>query len=387
MTTSQNRKYLPAIDHMRAFAALLVMFYHGLELIGAKLAGHDNFDGARDWIYTWNPFAALVQEGHTGVTMFIVLSGFILSLGTIDRQMSYFKFIWARVLRLYPLLIVCLAAAVLTKPLGSVSLYTIFISLIPISVAGNLQSVFTVMFWAVTIEFQCYLLFPFVTRLANATGVKVIITLIIFTIALRFGVYWLQGGGSQRDLSYASIFGRFDQFLMGMFIARLHASGRLSFLNIRHLIASAILVLVSMTLFNQAGGAPADGYWKLLWPTYEAAMWACFIVAYLHTPLNPVNILSRIAAKVGEISYSSYLWHFAIITGVIDLGWHIALTGLHRLDAVLTTAFIVLPLTLVVAFISYNVIELPFLKLRPKYILPKMNAVIGPEIVTTTGPL
>lgn len=310
------------------------MFYHGMELIGAKLSGHDNFDGARDWLTTWNPFAALIQEGHTGVTMFIVLSGFILSLGTINRQMSYFNFIWARVLRLYPLLIVCLAAAVLTKPLGSVSLYTIFISLIPISVAGNLQSVFTVMFWAVTIEFQCYLLFPFVTRLANIAGVKAILALIIFTIALRFGVYWLQGGGSQRDLSYASIFGRFDQFLMGMFIARLHASGRLSFLNTRHLAACAILVLASMTFFNQAGGGPADGYWKLLWPTYEAAMWACFIVAYLHTPLNSHNTLSRIAAKVGEISYSSYLWHFAIITGVM-----ISAGILHRLACTALTQF------------------------------------------------
>ena len=379
MTTSQNRQYLPAIDHLRAFAALLVMFYHGFQLIGAELAGQSNFDGARDWVYTWNPFAALIQEGHTGVTMFIVLSGFILSLGTIDRQMSYFKFIWARVLRLYPLLIVCLAAAVLTKPWGSVSLYTIFISIIPISVAGNLQSAFTVMFWAVTIEFQCYLLFPFATRLANAAGLKVIIALIVFTVALRFGVYWIQGGGSQRDLSYASIFGRFDQFLIGMLIARLHASGRLSFLNAWYLTASAALVLLSMTLFNYAGGLPGDGYWKLLWPTYEAAMWAFVIVAYLHTPLNPMLFMSKLAAKIGEISYSSYLWHFAIITAVVNLGWHIAFTGLPHIDAILTTACIVLPCTLVVAIISYQLIELPFLRLRPKYVLPK----IGAEAVST----
>ena len=188
MTNSPNRQYLPAIDHLRCFAALLVLFYHGFELLGAQLAGQVSFVGARDWVHTLNPFVALVQEGHSGVSLFIVLSGFILSLGTIDKGIAYFKFIWARVLRLYPLLIVCLAAAVLTKPWGSVSLYTIFISLIPISVAGNLQSVFTAMFWAVTIEFQCYLLFPFAMRLGNAYGVKALVGLILFTIALRFGV-------------------------------------------------------------------------------------------------------------------------------------------------------------------------------------------------------
>ena len=371
MTNSPNRQYLPAIDHLRCFAALLVLFYHGFELLGAQLAGQVSFVGARDWVHTLNPFMALVQEGHSGVSLFIVLSGFILSLGTIDKGIAYFKFIWARVLRLYPLLIVCLAAAVLTKPWGSVSLYTIFISLIPISVAGNLQSVFTAMFWAVTIEFQCYLLFPFAMRLGNAYGVKALVGLILFTIALRFGVYWLQGGGSQRDLSYASIFGRFDQFLTGMIAARLHVSGKLAGLRARHLLASATLVLLSLTAFNQAGGAPADGYWRLLWPTYEAAMWAIFIVTYFHAPLNPKYWISAIAAKMGEISYSSYLWHSVILAGVINMGLFLHITGQPHADAVLTTAFIVLPITLAVALISYQFVELPFLKLRPRYVLPK----------------
>jgi peptidoglycan/LPS O-acetylase OafA/YrhL len=371
VTTSPNRQYLPAVDHLRCFAALLVMFYHGFELLGAQLAEPASFDGPRDWVHTLNPFVALVQEGHSGVSLFIVLSGFILSLGTIDKGISYFKFIWARVLRLYPLLIVCLAAAVFAKPWGSVSLYTIFISLIPISVAGNLQSVFTTMFWAVTIEFQCYLLFPFAMRLGNAYGVKALVSLILFTLALRFGVYWLQGGGSQRDLSYASIFGRFDQFLMGMIAARLHVSGKLAGLRSVHWLGAAGLVLVSMLAFNQAGGAPTDGYWRLLWPTYEAAMWALFIATYFHAPLNPKYRLSAIAAKMGEISYSSYLWHFAILTGVINMGLFLHITGPPHGDAMLTTAFIVLPTTLAVALISHQFVELPFLNLRPRYVLPR----------------
>ncbi len=370
MTTSPNRQYLPAIDHLRAFAASLVLFYHGFELLGARIGGQADFSGARDWVYTLNPFVAFIQEGHSGVAMFIVLSGFILSLGTLGRRIEYFKFIWARTLRIYPLLVVCLAAAVLTKPWGTVSLYTIFISLIPLSVAGNLQSIFTVMFWAVTIEFQCYLLFPLVMWLSNRAGIRVIFAIIIFTIVLRFGVYWLQGGGSQRDLSYASIFGRFDQFLMGMLIARLHLAGKLSWLRPRHLLMSFACVLVSLTAYNQAGGAPADGYWKLLWPTYEAAMWAFLIVTYLYAPLNPKSMLSAVVAKIGEISYSTYLWHSAIILAALEFGLYLPVTGQPHIDAFISTALIIWPVTLAVGLLSYHLIELPFLRLRPKYVVP-----------------
>ena len=348
------------------------MFYHGFELLGARLNGESEFDGVRDWVFTLNPFVAFIQEGHSGVAMFIVLSGFILSLGTLGRRIEYFKFIWARTLRIYPLLIVCLAAAVLVRPWGSVSLYTIFISLIPLSVAGNLQSIFTVMFWAVTIEFQCYLLFPLVMWLSNRAGTRAIVALIIFTIVLRFGVYWLQGGGSQRDLSYASIFGRFDQFLIGMLIARLHVTGSFSWLRPRHLLMSCALVLVSLTAYNQAGGAPADGYWKLLWPTYEAAMWAALIITYLHAPLKPKSALSTVVARIGEISYSTYLWHSAIILAALDFAFYLPITGLPHLDAFISTALMIWPVTLMVGLLSYHLIEWPFLRIRPKYVLPAL---------------
>jgi hypothetical protein len=38
MTFSVNRKYIPEVDQIRAFAATLVLSYHCLQLIGAQLA-------------------------------------------------------------------------------------------------------------------------------------------------------------------------------------------------------------------------------------------------------------------------------------------------------------------------------------------------------------
>ena len=368
MTASPNRVYLPAIDQLRALAALLVLFYHSFELIGAQLAYHQDFDMQKNWIYTRNPLVALIQEGHSGVTLFIVLSGFILSLGAIGHGINYFKFIWARVLRLYPLLIVCFLAAVLMRPLGSVSLYQSFITLIPLGVEGNLQSVFTTMFWAVTIEFQCYVFFPLANRFSNAFGTRAILGLIVASIAIRVGVFHLQSSGTARDLSYASLFGRFDQFLMGMLAARLYVEGKLDWVGRKNLVMSSLLVLVALTGFNQAGGLPVDGYWKLFWPTVEAAMWAAFIVAYFKTFKDAQNLASRILAKLGEISYSSYLWHFAVVVGVVRLGLFVQITHHPYIDAVITAILVVLPPTLLIALVSYQVVEKPFLGWRPKYI-------------------
>jgi peptidoglycan/LPS O-acetylase OafA/YrhL len=85
MTVSPNRTYFPAIDQLRGFAATLVLFYHGLRLIGPHLGNSVESSSSNSWISSFNPFVALIEEGHTGVAMFIVLSGFILSLGPVDK--------------------------------------------------------------------------------------------------------------------------------------------------------------------------------------------------------------------------------------------------------------------------------------------------------------
>ena len=55
-----------------------------------------------------NPVISIIEEGYSGVALFIVLSGFILSLGAIGKVIDYRKFLTARVLRIYPMFMVCL---------------------------------------------------------------------------------------------------------------------------------------------------------------------------------------------------------------------------------------------------------------------------------------
>ena len=100
MTTSINRPYLPAVDQIRAIAALLVLFYHGFQLLGARLEYGVDFNPFQHWVRARNPILSIIEEGHTGVALFIVLSGFILSLGSVGHDIDYGRFLKARMLRI-----------------------------------------------------------------------------------------------------------------------------------------------------------------------------------------------------------------------------------------------------------------------------------------------
>lgn len=99
---SFNIKYIQEVDILRAFAASLIVMYHGFQLFSNDLLTLNNRP-TNDWIYTNNPIYALLIEGHTAVSLFMVLSGFILAYRSIDKEVDYYTFIKNRFLRIYPL--------------------------------------------------------------------------------------------------------------------------------------------------------------------------------------------------------------------------------------------------------------------------------------------
>jgi peptidoglycan/LPS O-acetylase OafA/YrhL len=55
MPASLNRKYIPEIDQLRAFAATLLLLYHGLRMIGAQLVYGAPYKGVEHWIHPSDP--------------------------------------------------------------------------------------------------------------------------------------------------------------------------------------------------------------------------------------------------------------------------------------------------------------------------------------------
>src|SRR4051812_2497918 len=113
---SSNIRYLPQVDHLRGVAALWVLLYHGTHIFSGTLTGKGIVLDEANWTYSRNPFWALIYEGHTAVSLFMVLSGFIFAYGAIGHRIHYGRFIGNRLLRIYPLYLTMIVLSLAIDP-------------------------------------------------------------------------------------------------------------------------------------------------------------------------------------------------------------------------------------------------------------------------------
>lgn len=361
---SPNWPYLPAVDHIRVFAALLVVVYHSLLSFGLRQGGGTG-DLFSNWPHTDNPLLAMLIEGHTGVGGFMVLSGFIFMQGTIGRDLNAGAFLRNRVLRIYPLYLTLLVFGACVHR-ADFALLPFLQSVLPLAnFAGAADyGAFTPLSWAVAVEFQFYLLFPLLLRLLQTHGAGLFLRLILFLILLRAAA--VLPGSNVVDLTYATIAGRLDEFLIGMlagaWFARRAAGGAAAG---PWLIAALPLFVGVIFLFHRAGGWPAHGLWKIVWPDIEGLAWAGFILTWLGAARWLPGLLSRALAAVGRTSYSIYLMHIMVVGMLRNYLPQLASSSTRT--TLLVIGLVVIPLVLAVAAFVYVTIEKPFMSLRKRY--------------------
>ena len=368
MATSKNIRYIPAIDHLRAFAALMVLLFHTvLTLIPVEFA---------HWPRVSNPFQVLIYEGHTGVALFLVLSGFIFTYGSAGREIEYKTFLLNRILRIYPLMIALTFIGV--SAYGErINATQVIESLLPVqNLHGTVANVplgnYNLLFWTISVEFQFYLIFPFLYRQLLRRGILGLAPLMVFLILARWSAYLL--GANPSEMSYYTIVGRLDQFLIGMIAAtvalRLNLAGWLRWF----LPLGLVGLLAALFLYNQAGGFPVAAGWKVFWPPVEASLWALIILGYLTLVAGRNGPISKALAALGTISYSMYLIHVAVIDTVKNYGLVFHFPHAPFLSALTTGLVCIFPLAVLVSTLSYHAIEKPFLELRRRYVEPPSNA-------------
>lgn len=363
---SPNIRYLPEIDHLRAFAALLIVFYHGQYLIGSKLAFDKPFT-QEQWAYSSNPLEAFLLEGHTAVALFLVLSGFIFTYGAYGKRIDYSAFITNRLLRIYPLYLLIIIAGLAFYP-QKFSVLALFATVLPFANMTPLDlGPMSAMFWAISVEFQCYLVFPLILAFVRVDEAKKFGLIIAMAVAMRLlGVLI---GANARDLSYYHLLGRIDQFILGM-LAAITLARYKDKKQFRILFPFAVLLVIAVVYgFHRLGGWPSVAAWKIFWPTVEGAIWAFLVVAYVGAGGRFPRWFSTPIGKIGEISFSIYLLHFPIIHGVVNRDLLIRITGHPARDAALNTLLVVVPLTTMLSLLTFHLIERPFLELRRKYLL------------------
>ena len=304
---------------------------------------------------------ALVEHGQVGVTLFMVISGFILSHIVSDADLDAPKFYLNRILRIYPLFIfiVALGYFVTPDPRETQTGIDFLLALLPISDLYRLHyGTYGGMMWSVAVELQFYLLFPFLWRLLRARGASVGLALLAFMIGTRTLAYL--SAGAAYTFGYFSLFGSIDAFVIGCL-------AQLAYTRLPKQLPTWISVVTLIAIVGMAHGelrSSLTGPSWILWPTLLSAAFAVLLVAYLKAPRAILG--SRFAAFVGRVSFSMYVWQYVVFEAI---GRFLPVGG--RLDTYLWDLLVACLAVFPVAVASYYVIERPFLELRVRYLKPK----------------
>lgn len=354
MRSSSGEHYI-ALDHIRALAVFLVFSWHFLhEGIGFPVA----FD------YTPSLFFfSIVDEGHTGVALFMTLSGYLFAKLLESRRVNYRAFFWNRLLRLGPLLAVALVIGSVKQAYRGLSLYDYALSILQGIVLPTLPNGG----WSLTVEFHFYLLLPALLLLSRRSRFF-LAGLLLCAVTGRYLLH--QYNGEVQSLAYLTLIGRIDQFLLGIlafhyrqFFARQHAV----------LLCTFLLFSLVYWQFDIQGGYyhnPSYPSPSLIWvvlPTLEGLAYAIGIAYYDQLNIPTTTFASRLISRIGCYSYSIYLLHFYFVFHAARFV-HNNIIDLSNFYVALAASAVCFSCMIPIGYLSYRFIESPFLKYRRPYL-------------------
>lgn len=361
-----HKNYLDRLDIIRGIGALLVVYRHFYDSF------LPSFNTSK-----W-PFglSIIAEGGGLGVALFCVVSGFIFEYLVRGRRIKYWAFVQARMWRIYPLYVLVLVMGTLSVKGSLLNAVAQMFLLVPTADPGISFG----QTWSIAIEFQFYLIFPFLSIILLRSGIRQLAMLLGFVVLMR-SLLWYQGV-DVNDLGYWSMVGRIDQFLLGMIAAKLYYEGRAErFANWPAFIGSLLFVAVVAHFYHNIYGAaypwhqkPMTHWYGVVWPTVQAIGFAGVVLSFLSLPCVIPRLIEKPLLFVGTISYSLYIVHRLVeqIIATKVLNWHVpVMTGIRKLDVTLFCTFVEVPLVVALAALTYYAIEKPFQQFKKSYAVPE----------------
>ncbi|HEY1810196.1 MAG TPA: acyltransferase [Acidobacteriaceae bacterium] len=388
-TRPENRAFYPALDGLRALAFLMVFSYHYLE----------------------------VPWGWTGVDVFFVLSGFLITgilFDTRDDSHRVRNFYVRRTLRIFPLyygvMIGILALipvmhweiswkwlvwpayignfARFFHPYADNSAVQKLADFQPTAGAGlHHVKLYLGHFWSLCVEEQFYLFWPWLVfwvrdrrRLAWLCALSVPACL-----ALRLlGQHFLPGWMLQGEILYRLTPLRLDALLLGGLLALLlRGSRREWYLRMGRRLFPLIAMIVLALLLARPGTPPwhrpyTYPDWKFTWGLTAVDLLSGMVIL---TALQAGTVVCRVFSIrplrwLGRISYGAYVLHdiphpiYAMLcTKLVQHLTAGSALSAHTIARASTqlTALIALVGTLVLSWLSYRWLESPFLNLKERW--------------------
>ena len=354
-----RQNHIPALDGLRGIAVLMVMAFHFIQ--GNPLSGNQ--------ILYWLTKASAF--GQTGVDLFFVLSGFLITriLLTAKEDKHYFKnFYIRRFLRILPLYYLFLVITYILLPFLKLSTWVPFqqqfwfwlhIQNIP-ATFPSLENHGPSHFWSLAVEEHFYLIWPFLVYCLSPRKLMwASLAIILIAILSRFLLISLDIG-----IFYFTLC-RMDELAIGAILAILEIrNSLLSSKKIFSWVASFLLVFLSISWPLLSGQSSI--YIGLFKFTAIAVFYFC-IIGFLLSLESDRHLLrfmkSEFLVYTGRISYGMYVVHPLCFYMIAQLEFF---SGIW---AEISASF---GLTYLVSTLSYKYYEKPFLALK-KYFPYTLN--------------
>lgn len=349
------RSFLPAVEGMRACAAMGVVVTHV-----AFQTGHSSGVTGR-----------LFGRFDLAVAVFFALSGFLLwrghaaaarDLGARPRTGHYLR---SRVVRIMPAYLVAVVVILCLLPdsdhasptvwLANLTLTQIYV---PLTLTGGLTQM-----WSLSVEVGFYLALPILALLARRIPVRARIPVIAAFAALSWAWGWVpfaHAGSGINPLNWPPAF--FSWFAAGMLLAELTHSGiglahRLARRRVQMAVIAALAYLVAASPLAGPGGLIPGTATQFAVKTAAGSLVAFALVAplVLDRPDTPHRVLGTTGmVTLGRWSYGLFIWHLAALAMVFPVIGTFPFTGRMVEVLVLTLIF-----GWAIAAVSYGLVESP----------------------------
>jgi peptidoglycan/LPS O-acetylase OafA/YrhL len=373
----QKVKYLPFFDGLRALSIILVLGEHNAGPVTAKLS--------------------FLFHGWTGVNIFFVISGFLITWLLADEvrtngKINITDFFIRRVLRLFP----------------AYYAYLIFVLILygwsalhDIGLAAGYMWTYAYIFkklhnshlplvhtWSLAVEEQFYIIWAFVFFWLNNNRRRPLLAVMTIVLVQVWKVFvwqnterhqWALPESQRLEIPNAHLQFGFDAridclltgCLLGLFWSneRSHAWSERILKNEWSPVFFGFMVMGAMVTQPVASARLPLWHWTVQMPVMDIAI-AGFLLTLLVNPRSRcASILStQVLVWIGKLSYSIYLWHIVgmrlcelilpqISYGSVPLGMRLAKES------------VTLAIILLIASVSYYLIERPLLRLK-KYFAP-----------------